>query len=60
MIIDRVHIENYRALRKCDVVFNEGMNIVVGDNESGKSTLLECIALALSGCVHGLVMSICL
>ena len=28
------------------------MNIVVGDNESGKSTLLEAIALALTGRIN--------
>lgn len=29
------------------------MNIIVGDNEAGKSTLLEAVALALSGRVDG-------
>lgn len=49
MAIQRVVIKNYRALKTADVVFNEGVNVVVGDNEAGKSTLLEAINLALRG-----------
>ncbi|KMJ43569.1 hypothetical protein AB204_18995 [Xenorhabdus khoisanae] len=32
---------------------NSKLNIIVGDNEAGKSTLLEAIALALTGRVNG-------
>ena len=31
----------------------EGLNIVVGDNEAGKSTILEAINLALTGIIIG-------
>ncbi|HEV2503714.1 MAG TPA: AAA family ATPase [Mesorhizobium sp.] len=47
MPIERVIVKNYRALRQADVPFNEHVNIVVGNNEAGKSTLLEAINLAL-------------
>ena len=47
MTIERVIIKNYRALRSTDVSLNPILNIIVGDNESGKSTLLEAINLAL-------------
>jgi len=33
--------------------FNEDINIVVGDNESGKSTLLEAIEICLNFCYRG-------
>lgn len=45
MFIQRVIIENYRGLKKADVTFNTRMNVIVGKNESGKSTLLEAIHL---------------
>ena len=33
--------------------FHPGLNIIVGDNEAGKSTIIECVNLALSGFVAG-------
>ncbi len=47
MTIERVIIKNYRALRDTTIEFGAGANIIVGDNEAGKSTLLEAINLAL-------------
>jgi putative ATP-dependent endonuclease of the OLD family len=52
-MIDRIIIKGYRRFNKLDVSPNVGMNIIVGDNESGKSTLLEAIALALTGKANG-------
>lgn len=47
MTIQRVIVRNYRVLRSTDVVLDPELNIIVGDNESGKSTLIEAIHLAL-------------
>ena len=47
MPIERIIIRNYRALRNAAVTLGPGTNIIVGDNEAGKSTLLEAINLAL-------------
>jgi AAA15 family ATPase/GTPase len=47
MSIERVIVKNYRALASADVRLRSDFNIIVGDNESGKSTLLEAINLAL-------------
>ena len=50
MYIKKVHIENFKRFHKSfDIEFNKGINIIVGDNESGKSTILEAIYLALTG-----------
>lgn len=49
MYITKVVIENYRCLKQCTTDLNDKLNILVGNNESGKSTLLEAIYLALSG-----------
>ncbi len=53
MTIDRVVVKNYRVLRSTDIQFDSDLNIIVGDNESGKSTLLEAIHLALRGQING-------
>lgn len=52
-MIQRIVIEGYRLFAKLDIEPKAGMNIVVGNNESGKSTLLEAIALALTGKING-------
>jgi predicted ATPase len=53
MHITKVKIRNYRSLAECDIDFLDGLNILVGDNEAGKSTLLEAISLALTGSLNG-------
>jgi putative ATP-dependent endonuclease of OLD family len=47
MSIERVIVKNYRALASANIRLRPDFNIIVGDNESGKSTLLEAINLAL-------------
>jgi predicted ATPase len=46
-------VSNYRCLKTADVKLNPDLNIIVGNNECGKSTLLEAIHLALSGQLNG-------
>ncbi|WP_439541835.1 ATP-dependent nuclease [Hyphomicrobium sp.] len=53
MFIQQAIIKNYRCLQKARVRFNDRMNVVVGHNECGKSTLLEAIYLALTGQLNG-------
>lgn len=53
MHITRVIVSNYRCLKAADVRLNPELNILVGGNECGKSTLLEAIYLALSGQLNG-------
>ena len=54
MRIEKVNIENFKCFRgKFSINFNEGVNILVGNNEAGKSTILEAIHLALTGLLSG-------
>ena len=46
-------MSNYRCLKTADVTLNPDLNIIVGNNECGKSTLLEAVHLALSGQLNG-------
>ena len=52
-LIDRIIVQGYRRFDRFDVVPSPGLNIIVGDNECGKSTLLEAVGLALTGRVNG-------
>jgi hypothetical protein len=53
MPIERVVIENFKAFRHLDLPLNPHMNLIVGDNEVGKSTLLEAIHAVVTGQLHG-------
>lgn len=46
--IEEVHIVGFKKFRQLDVIFNPHMNIIVGENEAGKSTVLESIKLVLN------------
>src|SRR5688572_18023952 len=52
-MIERIVINGYRCFEHLDIRPNPGINLIVGDNESGKSTLLEAVGLALTGRAHG-------
>ncbi len=54
MKIDRIKIVNFKCFKgEFNLGLNDGLNVLVGDNESGKSTILEAIHLALTGLFNG-------
>lgn len=48
-----IKIQGYRIHRNLTVEPNLKFNLIVGANESGKSTLMEAVALALTGRING-------
>ncbi|EDE2230640.1 AAA family ATPase, partial [Listeria monocytogenes] len=46
--IKRMHIKGLKKFKDIDIEFNEKINILVGENESGKSTILEAINIVLN------------
>lgn len=54
MSINKVKMVNFKCYKgEFEVTLNSGLNVIVGDNESGKSTILEAIHLALTGIFNG-------
>jgi AAA15 family ATPase/GTPase len=53
MIIEKVVIQNFKSLGSFELQLNEDLNIIVGNNETGKSTILEAIFLCLTGTFNG-------
>ena len=51
--IKSLHIENFKCFENIDIDFNKNTNILVGNNEAGKSTILEAVNLCLSGLING-------
>lgn len=57
MALKKIRIQNYKIFEDFSLDFCSGINILVGDNEVGKSTVLEAIHLALTGIVNGKYLS---
>lgn len=54
MTFDKVIIKNFKCFKESfKIDFKDGLNIIVGDNEAGKSTILDAIHLALTGWHNG-------
>jgi putative ATP-dependent endonuclease of OLD family len=54
MYINRVIIENFKCFEGTfSLALNKNLNILVGDNEAGKSSIIEAIHMALSGWIYG-------
>lgn len=52
--VEKINIVNYKCFKgSFSLELNNGVNIIVGNNEAGKSTILEAIHLALSGLLNG-------
>src|SRR5512134_2019943 len=49
MQIERLRIENFRNLHEVDLALPARVNLFLGDNGSGKTSLLEAVHLALTG-----------
>jgi predicted ATP-dependent endonuclease of OLD family len=52
IIIKRIDIVNFKKFENFQLVLNEKCNVLIGDNETGKSTILQAIDLCLGGSIH--------
>ena len=54
MIIEKVKIKNFKCIEgEFTLDLKDNINIIVGNNEAGKSTIIEAINLALTGLYDG-------
>lgn len=56
-MLKKIVIHNYRLFRDFTLEFTPGMNILVGDNDTGKSTVLEAVNLAPTGRVQNRLLA---
>lgn len=47
MHISKIKINNFRNFKEKEVEFTEGVNVIIGHNNSGKTNLLKALALVL-------------
>lgn len=53
MKIEKLKIVNYKIFREITIKMNADVNIFVGDNDAGKTTILESLVMALTGRING-------
>ena len=49
MLIKEIKLENFRSYDFLELPINKGINLIYGDNGSGKSSIIESINYTLSG-----------
>lgn len=52
MVIEKLKLLNFKRFDSLEIEFDEELNIFVGDNESGKSTILQAIDIVIRGSRH--------
>ena len=53
MYISKIRIREFKTFDSFDLELKDGLNILAGDNDAGKSTVLEAMHLALTASYRG-------
>lgn len=53
MFFESVTIENFKAIDRMQIMFQPGINLLIGDNGAGKTAVLEALIVALGGFLTG-------
>ncbi|MCI9122728.1 MAG: AAA family ATPase [Eubacterium sp.] len=54
MYLSNIHIENFKGIKDAVIAFDRSVNLIIGDNGTGKTSVLEAIAVALGGFLSGI------
>ena len=57
MRIDKLEIENFKLFAQQEFTFHPQFNLVIGENGSGKTSLLNALSVALGGWAHAYIKS---
>ena len=49
MYINSLHMKNFKCFRDDEIHFNSRFNLIVGNNGVGKTSILEAVAIGISG-----------
>ncbi len=53
MFFKEIRIQNYKAIKDMQLKLSPGINLLIGDNGVGKTSVLDAIAVALGGFLSG-------
>lgn len=54
MLLKEVAIQNFRVIESNDIKFDKSFNLVIGNNGTGKTSVLEAISIGLGGFLAGM------
>ena len=58
MIINKIKIDSFGGIKNKSIDFNDGLNLIYGENEAGKSTIQNFIKIWLYGFANTRIKSI--
>ncbi|MPM18829.1 DNA replication and repair protein RecF [bioreactor metagenome] len=58
MYISRLKIQNFRCFQDVEIEFSEGLNVIIGENNCGKTTILKALQCFFKGSNTGSAMGI--
>jgi putative ATP-dependent endonuclease of OLD family len=47
MYISKIHINNFRNFKEKEIIFNDGVNVIIGHNNAGKTNLIKALSLVI-------------
>lgn len=53
MLLEQVRIVNFKGIDEASFNFKPGLNLIIGENGAGKTSVLEAIAVGLGGFIAG-------
>lgn len=53
MYVKELSIQNFKGIENSHLTFRPGCNLLIGENGRGKTSLLEAIAIGISGYLSG-------
>ena len=54
MFFKEVEIKNFKGIELMDLIFQPGVNLLLGENGAGKTSVLEALTIALSDYFNGI------
>ena len=47
-MLKSIKIKNFRSLKNFDMEFNQGLNVIIGENDAGKTSLIDSLKILFS------------
>jgi predicted ATP-binding protein involved in virulence len=54
MRIDRIQVKGFRCFENSEFQFNPSFNLIIGNNQAGKTSLLEAVSVAIGAWLQGI------